>query len=156
MATIIAHVRPDNRTSIVCPSCSRVRQLSVKKFRKTSHSITAHCTCNARFTIHLDFRHYYRKKVDLPGTWEVISPPGEENGPMRIQNISQNGACFTVIDPDELKDKEILLLKFQLDDHKKTKLIREARICTIKNNQIGCTFINRPIFEKELGFYLTP
>ncbi|WP_339137456.1 MAG: PilZ domain-containing protein [Candidatus Electrothrix sp. GW3-4] len=156
MNTIIGYVLPDETTSITCPSCNRVRRIPVKKYRKTSHSLTARCTCNARFTLHLDFRHYYRKEIDLPGLWKKARSAGRGWQDMRVRNLSRGGLGFTVSGQQQPEEKQALLVEFQLDDRKKTKIVQKVRVCTVHGDYVGCKFIDLGLFEKELGFYLLP
>ncbi len=156
MAVLIAYVRPDNMSTITCPSCNRVRQLSVKKYRKTSHSLTARCACKAKFTIHLDFRLYYRKKTELPGTWKLLNFPGEEWGNMKVRNISNTGIGFSVIGQHQLKENQRLQLEFRLDNRDNTRIIKEVRVCAINNSYVGCAFVDQAPHERELRSYLIP
>ncbi|RWX49005.1 PilZ domain-containing protein [Candidatus Electrothrix marina] len=155
MNTVIAHVLPDDTTSITCPSCSRVRRISVKKYIKTSHSVTARCACKTKFTIHLDFRHYYRKETNLPGLWKKASSAVHGWQNMRIKNLSRGGLGFRLSGQHQLEEKQILLVEFHLDGRKKTKIVQKVRVCTVDEGYIGCKFVDVDFYdEKELGFYL--
>jgi len=151
-----AFVRPDNTTTIVCPGCKEVKQISVAAYRHTKHSINIRCKCNTRFTVHLDFRNHYRKETDFPGTYRIIKPSGKGSGDIHICNISRGGIGFTVSGLHIMEPGQTLQLEFRLNDKKQTKLIKQARICTVDNNYIGCQFVDQDLMEKALGFYLRP
>ncbi|MCI5210028.1 MAG: PilZ domain-containing protein [Candidatus Electrothrix sp. ATG2] len=154
MNTMIAYVLPDDTVTIACPSCNKMRRISAKKYRKTSHSLTACCTCNTKFTVHLDFRHYYRKETDLPGNWKKAKSTSCGWQEMRVKNISRGGLGCTVSGRHQLKEKQVLLVDFFLDDRKKTKIIQKVRVCLVDGEYIGCKFIDLGLYEKGLGFYL--
>jgi len=156
MSDLKSFVRPDNTATIICPACNVAKQVSVEAYRHKNHSLNIRCKCNTKFTVYLDFRKHYRKQTDLPGTYRVIDPPGEGSGDINICNISQGGIGFTVSGLHEIKKGQIVQLEFHLDDKNKTKLVKQARICSIENNRIGCKFINQALIEKALGFYLRP
>ena len=155
MSTVIAYVLPDDTASITCPSCNEVRCISVEKYRGTSHSLTARCACKAKFTVHLDFRHYYRKETDLPGLWKKAGSSVHGWQEMRVKNLSRGGLGFSVMGRQQLKEKQVLLVEFHLDDRKKNKIVQKVRVCMVKGEYIGCKFVDLGLYEeKELGFYL--
>jgi hypothetical protein len=47
-------------------------------------------------------------------------------------------------------------LKFTLDNKKETKIIMEVIIRSIRDNIIGCEFLDQADIGKDLGFYLHP
>ena len=155
MNTVIAYVLPDDTISITCPSCNSVRRISVKKYRKTSHSVTARCACKIKFTIHLDFRHYYRKETNLPGLWKKAKSTSRVWHDMRVKNLSRGGLGFCMLEQRQLKEKQLLLVEFFLDGRKKTKIVQKVRVCTVDESYVGCKFVELDLYdEKELGFYL--
>lgn len=156
MIEIKAFVRPDNTTTIICPTCKKVTQVSVDTFRKKKHCLNVRCQCNTRFMVRLDFRDYYRKQTDLPGCYRILNPPAGGSGDIHICNISLSGIGFTVSGLHMMEPGQILELEFRLNDKKQTKLVKQVRICTVEKNYIGCEFINQEPMEKALGFYLRP
>ena len=156
MTDLKSFVRPDNTATVNCPACKVVKQISVEAYRYKNHSLTIRCKCNAKFTIDLDFRTHYRKKTNLPGTYRVIDSHSTGGGDIQIYNISQGGIGFTVSDLQEMKKGLTVQLEFRLNDKNQTKLVKQARICSIENNYIGCQFIDQNPIEKALGFYLRP
>ena len=75
---------------------------------------------------------------------------------MRVKNLSRDGLGFIASGLHELKENQILLVEFRLDDQKKKKIAQKVRICTVNDEYIGCKFVDLGLFEKELGFYLLP
>ena len=156
MKNIKVFVRADKTATIICPSCNTAKHTSVAPYLHKKHLLKIRCKCNARFSIQLDFRHHYRKQTSLPGTYRVIDPPGGGGGVIHIRNISQGGIGFSVSGLHRMEKEQALQLEFHLNDKNQTKLIKQARICIVENNYIGCEFIDPDLLEKALGFYLRP
>ncbi len=157
MKKLTAYVRPDNTVTIICPSCEFVIQLSAAQYRKQAHDPEIECPlCRERTIVSLDFRSYYRKETDLPGTYKVVDPPGGDSGVAEIKNISQTGIGFIAPKWHDLQKDQILELNFHLDNKMNTHLIKRARICSVEEEYIGCAMIHLKEFETELGFYLLP
>ena len=156
MKTIKVFVRPDNTATIICPFCSAVKKLSVAPFKHKKHFLRIRCKCNERFAVQLDFRKHYRKTTSLPGTFRVTQPAGGGGGVIHIQNLSLGGIGFTVSGVHHIEKGQILQLEFTLNDRHLSKLVKQAKVCTVDKNAIGCRFIESQATEKALGFYLRP
>ncbi len=148
-----AFVNQNDRTTIICPQCSKAKEILVKDFRHKHHQITVRCTCNHVFKLQLEFRRYYRKETALEGTYDAF-PPAVGGGKLRILDISLNGAKFEVYGRHDLKEGTQGKLAFTLDDRHNTVLMRNAVVKTVQGNVIGCEFTDNKAFEKDLGFYL--
>lgn len=154
METIKTFVREDNITTIACPSCKKTKNTSVASFKNKCHFLKVRCPCKNVFKVQLDFRQYYRKPTDLPGTYVCTKPAGLGGGRMTVEDISLGGVGMLVNETHELKVGCILKLTFTLDDRKKTPLKKQVIIRSIKGNFIGCEFTDKDLYEKQLGFYL--
>ncbi len=156
MKTIKVFVRPDNTATIICPRCNAVKKISVVPFRNKKHLLRMRCRCDERFTVQLDFRKSYRKSTSLPGTFRVIQPKNGEGGIIHIQNLSLGGIGFTVSGIHHIEKGQILQLAFTLNDRHQSAVNKQAKVCTVKKNAIGCQFLEKQPMEKALGFYLRP
>jgi len=154
LETIKSFVRKDNTATIVCPSCNMPRNVAVGSYKDKSHFLKVRCPCGEVFRVHLDFRQFYRKATELPGTYRCIKPPGGDSGIMTVKDISQGGVGIHVSGFHTLQVGYILSLSFNLDDRKNTPLTKEVHIQSVLNNVIGCRFAGNQLYEKELGFYL--
>ena len=154
METIKAFVRVDNTVTIVCPACKMPKNANVASFRKKTHYLKVRCPCENVFRVHLDFRRHYRKDTDLLGMYKAISPSGT-GGSIQINDISQSGLGFTVEGTHFIEKDHTLLISFELDDKRKTKLEKKVIVQSVDGVFIGCQFIEEQAYSKELGFYLT-
>lgn len=148
-----AFVRENDTVTIVCPACKMPKNAAVGAFRNKSHYLKVRCPCETVFTVHLDFRQHYRKLTDLPGTFKSINPSGM-GGDIHIKDISVSGIGFTFSGMQFLEKGHTLSVSFTLDDKKKTRLTKEVVVQSVQGDFVGCRFVERQAYEKELGFYL--
>ncbi|RUM34181.1 MAG: hypothetical protein DSY58_08365, partial [Desulfobulbus sp.] len=129
---------------------------SVASFLHKKHLLRTRCKCGEQFIIQLDFRKHYRKTTRLPGTYRIVKPAGGGGGVIHIQNISLGGIGFTVSGVHNLQKKQILQIDFRLNDKNQSKLTKQAEVCIINKNTIGCKFLDSQPMERSLGFFLRP
>lgn len=156
MAEARAFVCGDNTATIICPACNAAKTISAEPYRNKKNTIRVRCRCGEVFTLHLDFRDHYRKETSLPGTYSITTPGKVGGGVIHIRNISREGIGFTVTGLHHLEKGLELIIDFQLDDKKKTKLRKEAIVRLVEKDYIGCQFVATAAEEKALGFYLRP
>jgi glyoxylase-like metal-dependent hydrolase (beta-lactamase superfamily II) len=157
------NVRKGNLVAIGCPKCAQVREISVEKYQGHKHFLTINCRCGATFGVNLDFRQNYRKKVSIGGYYSTDETMGsDESGKVptvpvncRIQNISMGGIGFTALDQVRAQVGDTLMVKFTLDREPPEIIEKEVLVKTIRDNYIGCEFIEESGFtDRTLGFYL--
>lgn len=154
ISALKAHVRANGTATLICPACSAVRNIAAKQFRDKQHLITVRCRCQHVYSILLDFRRHYRKKTDLPGTYEILSERGVSGGIIHIINISRSGLGFTVSGLHRIEKDQLLLIEFQLNDKKQNIIKKRATVKSVRQNSIGCQFVEDAAMEKTLGFFL--
>ncbi|MBM9537778.1 PilZ domain-containing protein [Desulfobulbus alkaliphilus] len=154
ISALKAHVRTNGTATLICPACGAVRNVSAERFRHGRHVITARCRCRHVYNILLDFRRHYRKKTNLPGTYEILSEGGVGGGIIHIINISRGGLGFTVSGLHRIEKDQLLLVEFQLNDKKQSVLKKRATVKSVQQNVIGCQFMEDAAMEKALGFFL--
>lgn len=154
LETVKAFVRADNTVTIVCPSCKMPKNVSVASYKNKGHFLKVRCPCGKAFRVHLDFRQFYRKETELPGTYKCIRPPGGGGGTMTVNDISKGGVSLHVSGAHNLQIGNVLTIFFDLNDKKKTRLQKEVSIMSMNGNMVGCRFSDNQLYEKELGFYL--
>ncbi|MBU0946900.1 MAG: PilZ domain-containing protein [Bacteroidetes bacterium] len=151
-----AFVKDNDMASIRCPKCEIVKDIDVGKFRNNKHTLKTRCRCGYVFAIALEFRKHYRKPTNLEGIYTLTGPPSNGGGRMQIQNISRSGVGFTISGLHNIHVGQKASLSFTLDNKKQTKIVKEVIIRTIRENAIGCEFLDQGDLGKDLGFYLRP
>lgn len=148
-----AFVNGEGITTIACPECGSVKTVSAERFRNLQHHLKVRCTCTHVFKVNLDFRQSYRKATDLQGVYKLL-PPASGGGKAQIKDLSIKGIRFEVNGPHTIDVGYCGRIDFTLDDKKKTRLIRDCIVRSVRGAMIGCEFKEDKLFEKELGFYL--
>ncbi len=148
-------VKPNGGAVIVCPSCSGAQTISVRRFKRHTHSLNVKCKCGHSFKILLEFRRHFRKDTDLTATYDLVKP-AVGGGIAHLVNLSLSGACFEIRGIHQLEVGQKGTIAFTLDNRKQTAMVKKLTIRTVVGNRIGCEFIEDKMFEKELGFYLLP
>ena len=149
-------VKTNDTASIRCPDCALVKNIAVGKFRNSRHTLKTRCSCGAIFLVALDFRRHYRKPTKAIGVYSLIGEDCSGGGQMQVNNISRSGVGFSVSGTHNIKAGQKALLNFRIDDKKQTELTKKVVIKNIRNNMVGCEFINQNQIGKDLGFYLRP
>ena len=148
-----AFVKDGDETTIICPTCSAAKEISVRQFRHRLHMLKVKCKCGQPFRVQLEFRRHYRKATDLAGTFDLLYP-ALSGGIARIVNLSLSGVCFEMKGMHDLKIGQKGVLVFKLDNRKETVLSKRVLIRSVNGNRIGGEFVEDRAFDKDLGFYL--
>jgi len=154
MKTEKCYVNAKYMTTIVCPTCNERKRISVADYRNKQHRIKVRCQCNEIFSIQLDFRSHYRKKINLAGKFIKLDSLSGREYYVIITNLSSTGLAFLISGTHNLKKGDKLSIEFQLNDKKKSEIVKKVEVFNVKNNLIGCHFIDNESVDKALGFYL--
>ena len=141
-----------NEVKIICPKCELEKNINVFKFKDTHKRLKVKCKCGEEFRLALDFRKYYRKKVQFAG--ECFIHEKNERDDILIIDISMTGINFTTFKPHNFSEDDSVELKFNLDNPTKTEIQTTVRIKWINDRNIGAQFNNPKLLEKDLRFYL--
>ncbi|MBU1139179.1 MAG: PilZ domain-containing protein [Proteobacteria bacterium] len=151
-----AFVKSNDTALIRCPQCDLIKDIAVGKFRDNKHTLKTRCSCGHAFVIALDFRKTYRKPTKIEGIYNLTGPPTSGGGRMLVFNISRSGVGFSVSGHHNINVGQKATINFTLDNKKQTKLCKEVIIRSVRENNIGCEFLDPGDIGKDLGFYLQP
>lgn len=151
---IAAHVDTNGMAIITCPSCGMIKKVSVSKYKDIKHRLNTRCQCGKRFDIQLNFRASYRKDVTLSGTFMIISPRSSHWCDMVVSDLSRMGLGFKNREKVVVHKGDVIRVKFNLNNAKKTLIDKQVVVKIVKEKYIGCEFRDLALEEKELGFYL--
>ncbi len=144
----------DNNVLISCPYCNFIKKINALKYRDSGKALKVRCKCGGIFSCTIDFRKFYRKKVNLAGEYVVLK--NQRKGDLLVEDISMGGLGFNNMTPHNLEKGDILEIKFRLDDKNRTELKRRVMVMLVKGHFVGTEFTEKNRFDKELGFYLSP
>ena len=138
--------------SIVCPECKKRREkdFSAVKNLNNSNGFKCKCPCGHTFSIVLERRRYERKTTDLTGSY--LHDKTKTRGLVSIKNLSKSGAALELNTKQMIPKGDKLVLKFNLDNARKTYLCKEAVIKKSDGSTVGLEFVD-DISDDGLNIY---
>ena len=176
-------VNSENMAVITCPKCNTPKSVDMSKYIAIDGLIrfTTSCKCGHSWNATLDKRDKLRKKTNLSGSYTILTP-GKEGlkGVMNILDISRSGLKTKInrmrlkvkdhdfsleagkstfgykiqASSDDLDVDDIILVEFQLDNVKRSRISRKAVIRWVNLPYIGVEFTSKPILDSDLGYYM--
>lgn len=148
------YVNQEGVAVMKCPACDAVKTADVGRLKSSAqHVIKVRCTCQKVFTVKLEFRKSYRKDTKLAGDYQRLA--GERsNGKLMVVNVSKGGVGAQVIGFNRCRIGDELRVSFNLDDRHHSLIEKKVVVRLVKQNYIGCEFLDQNATDKALGFYL--
>jgi hypothetical protein len=176
-------VNIENVAVITCPKCNTSKSVDMSKYIAIDGLIrfTTRCKCRHSWNAILDKRDKLRKKTNLSGFYTNLTPGKEgHKGVMTILDVSRSGLKtkinrmrlkvkdhdFSVgagkstfdskiqASSDDLDVDDIILVEFQLDNVKSSRISRKAVLRWVDLPYFGVEFTSTPIFDTDLGYYI--
>ncbi|MBN2419943.1 MAG: PilZ domain-containing protein [Deltaproteobacteria bacterium] len=165
-----AYIKEDNKVEIQCPSCMKKRILPVDKVPQ-KYWFTVKCSCGFEFVVQRELRAKYRKNVHLTGmVSSARADKGSKWGKALNESVDSTfeSSCMIInISPigvgvfltghsknRKIKEGDVLLVQFNLDNSASTKIEKMVTVKAVKNNYIGCEFFDDDKEDKNIKFYL--
>jgi len=152
--SIKVFIDKEDFSAITCPECGFVKRADLSKFKGTSKPLKAKCKCGAKFECNIEFRQFFRKATKLAGEFIVVGKRSVVR--VLVEDISQQGLGFTLIEPCEVAMDDIIDVTFTLDNRHRTVIRKRLVIRSIREKFIGCEYTEKSGYDKELRFYLMP
>jgi len=129
--------------TIKCLACGKVRTVPVENLNKKSHSLTINCPCTKTFEVDLEFRHDYRQKSHIVGSFRAYSSPKERSRRCVIADQSLGGLLLHVQDDLPIKHDDRLIVSYPPDSGS----LREIeRVISVRHytpgSRIGGAFVD--------------
>lgn len=104
---------------------------------------------------HKENRRHFRKETQLESSYWKHASYGVfgKLEKATVVDISTGGCRIHVSDDHELQQNDFITLIFRLDNKERTKLQKEAIICRVDGNYIGCKFSSE--YDKDIWFYVS-
>ncbi len=141
-----------DNVEIKCPKCLLKTVIDATEYQYSNNILKVRCKCGVTFKCKIDFKKFYRHKVNFAGEYEILK--NRKLGDMLVENLSLDGIGFVNMAPHNLVNGDILMVKFRLDDSSCTEIRRNVKIISIQKNYINTEFIEANRFDSALGFYL--
>jgi len=147
------YVNGNNEATIVCHSCGKWRRANVARYLGLNKPVKIKCSCEAVFSVTFEKRRFYRKEVNLYGTYSMHGMDEEE---VFIKDISRGGLGF-MINRGTVEKGDTLSVEFVLDDKARSTISENVIVRSVRDGFIGVEFVNPcERTKKVLGFYLLP
>lgn len=146
-------VGENGKASIVCQKCGIEHLINPKDDALLRGLFWLRCKCGHTSLCRIEQRRHFRKKVDLKGTY-INRRTGVEDYTL-IEDISLGGISLVPFKGKHpIVEGDILNVVFNLDDEQRTVINRMVRVKNVYPEKVGCEFLEIPLYDKELGFYL--
>jgi len=162
--TIVRKNEDDDNVIIKCPSCYFSKSYPVHKLQAFKHTISVKCKCGNPFSAKLEFRKRFRQKTLLNGLYCDLALVGSDKWKIylhdltrtncHIVDISVNGLGIVFHTRHAVSKGDKLRIRFELDTSTSPKIELDIVARYIKDNLIGCEFLDSNIVDKEIRFYL--
>jgi urease gamma subunit len=148
-----------NKATFICPKCKNTKTVDVSKFANIASTVkvNSRCSCGHQWTSVLEKRKQYRKKVNLQGTYALISDgfiTDRDRGGMAVTDLSAGGVKLKLNIKRNLQIGDRLNIEFRLDDGKRTIIKKDVVIRNISGIYIGAAFKSTDPYDPVMGFYL--
>lgn len=151
----VFYVGKNGKVKVGCMKCGFVKSVDPQADPRLTGPFRFRCKCGHISLCRIEQRKHYRKNVELKGSY--FDQKTNNKAAMVVKNISFSGIGFTTIKNDDfINEGDILTVTFTLDDGRGTVIKRDVCVRSVRNRKIGCEFLEKPLFDRELGFYLQP
>jgi hypothetical protein len=152
-------VNRENMATFICPKCESPKTKDVTSFigLERQVKVKVKCPCGNSYSVMLERRHHFRKKVELRGIFLIDGEDREV--PMKVTSLSRSGLDFSVIGKPWIKPGDILMVDFALDNKEQSKIRKKVRVKNLnvlreREFSVGAEFCFLDEYDKILGFYL--
>ncbi len=152
-------VTRDNKAVLSCPACDRTKTIDASPYLKHSRAvkIKIKCPCGHHHPVVLERRRHFRKHVNFQGAFSGTGRHRGVMGKMVVRDLSQTGLNIQVSDTNRLCIGDMILVTFELDDIKRSPIIKESVVRRIDGVDLGVEFLSADPSDpgtKAIGFYL--
>lgn len=151
------YVNDRKQGTFLCPVCEKavVRDMSEFSRVRSAVRIKCRCSCGHVYRVQLERRRHFRKSANLMGMY--LFKGGADGRPakgmIRVQDISQSGAQFTVNSIPAFTIGDPLTIEFTLDDKECSQIREDGIVRRIQANTVGLEFKTTDRYGR-LGQYL--
>ena len=141
-----------DRVNVCCHECGYFKTIDVSMLKKSSRTLKIKCRCGHTFRNRVEFRKAFRKRVKLEGSYVHLNSGMRAS--MVVEDISRAGIGISVQAHHGFVPGETMILTFNLDNARRTKIEKKVKIKSVRNTFIGTQYMDGGQFDKDLGFYL--
>jgi hypothetical protein len=139
------------RSIVICDKCGKTRVVNLSDFKNIGKPLKVKCSCGHFFFVSIEVRKFYRKSTHLHGEYIKVShdaPKGLEKGTMIVEDLSRTGLGFRTKIQHNLRVKDMLRVRFTLDDAQRSEIHKSAHVKRISHNFVGAEFVDFDAFNE--------
>ena len=150
---------PQKTFIVVCPACHQKKDFHLDDLPPDTHSPFAYeCSCGRPYKVLLNYRKFIRKRVNLAGSFTLLTDLKKIPRPCTVLDISSGGMRLASEPIKNLQKGHEIHSTIILDDKARTKLELRATVKQIipdKGRTIVCVEFSplNPYQQEVLGFY---
>lgn len=152
-----AFLTGQNTAIFACSKCNRQFVKDVSQYLKIPSEVKlkVKCTCGHSWVAILEKRRYFRKTVNLTGSY-ICRSEGKESvsGNMTVVDISTKGLKIKLKESHTVELNDLLDVEFRLDNRTRTLIKRTVSVKNISGPYIGVAFSDYKHEDPDIGFYL--
>ena len=137
--------------TLVCEKCGKTRVINLSDFKNIGKPLKVKCSCSHFFFVSIEVRKFYRKSTHLSGEYIKVSRDGAkglEKGVMTVEDLSRSGLGFRTKTNHSLRVKDLLRVRFILDDARHSEVNKSVVVKRISNYFVGAEFVDFDIFNE--------
>jgi PilZ domain len=151
------YLNEDRQGVVTCVHCGVTRTINMSNYTDDclgKRSLKVKCSiCNKIFHIKFDLRKYPRLDVNFPG--KLCYHRAEKAiDDITIISLSFGGVHFIINSDLKIKDGDIYLINFQLDDEYCSVICEEILIKRVDGRLVGAEFYQSDKYNHALDFYI--
>lgn len=153
MSVLKVHIESNNQGQITCPKCGKMKEINASHHLILKKAIKVRCSCSHSFKVSLDYRHHFRKSVQLQATLYKLNSD-DIVAEVTVTSLSVSGIGFEAASLHNIYISSRFEIEFKLDDDSDA-IIRE-KICIKRINGfiVGAEFSEQDKYSYELDFYI--
>ena len=146
-------INDQNQATFKCPKCGKSWAKDLSNFKDLNKRIRlkCNCPCGHSFPVSQERRKDTRKAITVTGAY--FHDKKKIRGLITVKNISKSGVGLQYNTKQHIPKGNKLLLKFNLNDAKKSYLCKEAVIKKADGTTVGLEFTDTDL-DKDLEIYL--
>ncbi|MBT8369411.1 MAG: PilZ domain-containing protein [Deltaproteobacteria bacterium] len=140
-----------------CSKCRRTEAADISNYINLEKTLNfnVNCLCGYKYTAILDKRKQHRKETNFLGTFvQLIDGKEVYSGTMTVCDLSLSGVKLKVNAEHLFSIGDLLQVDFELDDLKKSNIIKKVIIRNFAFPFLGTEFHYSEIMDQALGYYL--
>lgn len=149
---VVCYVDNAGLTVLRCPNCGTSKTIDTNNKNFAFKRFKAKCKCGASIRGRFEFRKYYRKYVELTGSYRDRKTGIK--GKIVVENISLSGVGFRCLRKHDFQKGDQLELNFNLDNPAKSAVKLWVEVQRVRDGLVGVKRCDADIEKPELGFYL--